>query len=133
MFCSGGTIDFAGNYTIPLASELAISKNLTITGAGTASPSSGQNAVRVFNVSDGYANVTLDMLTIAGGNAGSSNGGGIYNAGNLTVTNSTFSGNYAIQGGGIYNAGQSDGDEQHLLRQLRKYKAAASTTIIASL
>jgi hypothetical protein len=32
-------------------------------------------------------------------------GGGIYNAGTLTVSNSTVSGNFAFSGGGIYNTG----------------------------
>ena len=46
----------------------------------------------------------ISNLTITGGN--SSDGGGIDNAGNLTVTNCTISANFAsYNGGGIDNAG----------------------------
>ena len=50
------------------------------------------------------AEVTIAGLTLAGGRA--SDGGAIFNAGTLTVTASTLSGNSAIgRGGGIANAG----------------------------
>ena len=50
------------------------------------------------------AEVELAGLTITGGSA--YQGGGIYNAGTLTVTGCTFSGNSAEwNGGGIYNSG----------------------------
>ncbi|MFZ5920285.1 MAG: choice-of-anchor Q domain-containing protein [Chloroflexota bacterium] len=101
------TIDFDNDYTIPLASELNIDRNLTIDGAGhnvTVSGdtnSDGTGDVRMFDV---YPGVTfnLNQLTATKGNAGS--GGGIYNnGGTLNVTNSTFSGNNAPYGGAIYN------------------------------
>ena len=46
-------------------------------------------------------------------------GGGIYNRGTVTVSNSTFSGNNAwTSGGGIYNDNEHDKrEQQHLLRQ----------------
>ena len=56
----------------------------------------------------------IDGLTVTGGNANGnvdSNhpekiyGGGVYNGGTLTVTNSTLSDNTASRGGGIYNDG----------------------------
>jgi hypothetical protein len=69
---------------------------------------SGNNAVRVMIVNNG-ATLTLHNLTITGGNGSLFNGGGIFNAGTLTVKNSTFSGNRAAGfvafGGGIYNIG----------------------------
>ena len=53
------------------------------------------------------AGVTAEVenLTISGGNAGIGNGGGISNAGDMTVTESTVSGNAAAFGGGIDNTG----------------------------
>ncbi len=51
------------------------------------------------------SDATFDDITITGGNV-SGDGGGIFNDGTLTVTNSTFSGNSAVDGGGgIYNSG----------------------------
>ncbi|VAW42509.1 hypothetical protein MNBD_CHLOROFLEXI01-1452 [hydrothermal vent metagenome] len=44
----------------------------------------------------------MQNITIFDGNT-PSNGGGIYNSGILTVTNSTLSSNSANNGGGIYN------------------------------
>ena len=62
---------------------------------------------RIFFIAAG-AGVTLSNLTIAGGDT-AFDGGGIYNAGTLTVNNSTLSGNRADRGGGIYNAGGQGG------------------------
>ena len=52
--------------------------------------------------------------TVSGNSASTASGGGIFNAGALTVTNSTISGNAAsgqygtyASGGGIYNNGGS--------------------------
>ena len=97
----GDTIVFAPSLdgqTITLTSgELYINKNLTIAGPGTSQLTvSGNNASRVFDVAKGT--VTLSGLTISNGSAnGSTNttiqGGGVYNAGTLTVSNSLFSGN----------------------------------------
>ena len=47
---------------------------------------------------------TIENLTIVGGFT-TGNGGGINNAGTLTVSNCTLDANYAQLGGGIYNAG----------------------------
>ncbi len=105
--CSGGTINFNGDYTIPLASTLTIDKNLTITGAGHTVTVSGGGLQQVFLINLGVTAATIDSLIIRDGNAGSDNGGGIYNLGALTISNSTFSGNRTAigSGGGIYNFG----------------------------
>jgi hypothetical protein len=134
---SGATINFAANLdgqTIGLTSgQLALRKNLTITGPGADRLTvSGTNTSRVFDIQS--ATVALSGLTITGGNAGlfagggilitstgslaldgdtisgnrtGGNGGGVSNnpMGTLTVTNSTFSGNRASQGGALDNAG----------------------------
>jgi fibronectin-binding autotransporter adhesin len=104
--CAGGTITFSGDFTIPLASELIIGKNMTIDGAGNFVTISGNNAVRVFSVNTGVT-AALSNLTIENGNAGGGNGGGILNPSGaaLTVTNSTFTGCFSYLGGGIYNEG----------------------------
>jgi hypothetical protein len=134
---SGATINFAANLdgqTIGLTSgELALRKNLTITGPGADRLAvSGNNTSRVFDIQSatvaisglsitgGYAGLSagggilitstgslvLDSDTISG-NSTSGNGGGVSNnpLGTLTVMNSTFSGNRASQGGALDNPG----------------------------
>lgn len=56
----------------------------------------------VFKI-DAGTEVALNGLTISNGNG--AEGGGIDNAGTLTLTNDTISGNFANSGGGIHNAG----------------------------
>ncbi|MEW6284862.1 MAG: CSLREA domain-containing protein, partial [Chloroflexota bacterium] len=78
---------------------------LTIDGGGNITIS-GNNSVRVMIV-DSDADLTLQNLTIANGRA--IEGGGVRNAGTLTITDSTFSGNSASSfygyGGGVSNDG----------------------------
>ena len=110
---AGGTIDFAvglSGQTIPLASELVLSKGVTIdaSGLGGGLSLSGGGATRLFRVIVG-GNLTLRSLTLTGGNgtgaAGSGFGGAIHNAGTTTVERCTLSGNSASNyGGGIHNA-----------------------------
>lgn len=97
----GYTIDFAVTGTITLTGEyLYIDKNLTITGPGANQLTiSGTNNWSVFNIQNGT--VIISGLTITNGEE--SHGGGIYNAGNLTLIACTVSGNTADYGGGIYN------------------------------
>src|SRR5262249_23493134 len=80
-----GTIALTGG-------ELDITGDLAITGPGAAKLTvSGSNLSRVFQVEAGET-VSISGLTIAGGNAGTGNGGGIDNFGTLTVSNVVFSG-----------------------------------------
>ncbi|MCX6925361.1 MAG: CSLREA domain-containing protein, partial [Verrucomicrobia bacterium] len=123
----GDTIDFAVTGTITLTSgELVITDDLTVMGPGVTNVTvSGNNASRVFNITSPSATAAISALTIANGNGGVGDGGGILNLGNLnlgncrvvnctnsgvllngwsaklTVLNSTFSGNYRQQGGAI--------------------------------
>jgi predicted outer membrane repeat protein len=93
---------FSTLQTITLSgTQLTIENNgtLTISGAGKVRVS-GNNQSRVLQINSG-AVVTLDGLTITGGN--SVDGGGISNGGTLTVTNSTISGNSATNGGAGFN------------------------------
>jgi hypothetical protein len=115
--CAGGTIDFDDDYTIPLASELTIDKNVTIDATGHSitvsgdSDNDGDGDVRVFHVQNGVT-ATLTHLSVVNGTVGggftcaSNNcGGGIYNQGTLTVQTSTVSDSSALYGGGIANQG----------------------------
>lgn len=104
---SNDTITFTVNGTINLDTTLTVNKpnsTLTITGNGAASTIlNGQNSVQVLNVNSGTT-LTLEGVTITHGRA--SNGGGIFNAGTLTVNYSTLSSNFATtSGGGIYTTG----------------------------
>jgi energy-coupling factor transporter ATP-binding protein EcfA2 len=114
----GAAITFARNLkgTILLThGELSITKSLEISGPGASVLAiSGGGQQRVFNISQGAA-VTISNLTITDGAATCPNpnqipqppqcqGGGIFNAGSLTLINSTVSHNTGIGfGGGIYN------------------------------
>jgi hypothetical protein len=100
----GDAINFAGGLQgmITLATgELAIAKNLDIEGPGGAQITvSGNNSSRVFDITAGV-NVTIAGLAISNGQVKASStssdvivfGGGIYNAGTLTLSNCTVSGN----------------------------------------
>jgi len=112
------TINFSVTGTISLSSALPDLSNTTgltdIEGPGAANltVAGSFNELRPFRIFtvDPNADANLVGLTITGGLAGS--GGGIYNAGTLTVTNSTISGNgtedslgYPSAGAGIANVG----------------------------
>ncbi|MBW6466871.1 MAG: hypothetical protein K0B06_10230, partial [Brevefilum sp.] len=106
----GGTITFdtdLSGQTITLSSTLVIEKNLTIDGSDLAVPItiSGNNAAGVFVISS-LGKATFDSLMIINGND-EYGGGGIYNLGQLSVVNSTISGNTSGfgNGGGIFNLG----------------------------
>jgi LPXTG-site transpeptidase (sortase) family protein len=105
--CDGGTISFDNDYTIPLASQLTIIKEMTITGSGHAVTVSGESKGRVFEVNNDSGTVTLNELSVINGVVtGSEKGGGIENLGRLNVTKSTLTNNTAaLIGGGIYNNG----------------------------
>ena len=104
---------FAARQTIVLnGSRLQIFNNgkLTLTGPAAGVVVSGAGKNLVFYV-DPQAVVEMSRLTVSGGGNVPS-GGGIYNAGTLTLSYSTVSGNSArsngspqSDGGGIYNAG----------------------------
>ena len=133
---SGDTINLSVTGAITLTSgELLVSKNLSVFGPGAFSLAiSGNTNSRVFEISPN-ATVNISGLTIRDGHApdgvvagaAGANGGGIYNAGNLTLNScaviSSTAGNgfsYKVQpitlnayvvggagghGGGIYNLG----------------------------
>jgi hypothetical protein len=113
----GDTINFAaGLPTINLTSgELAISKNLIISGPGAnvltvqRSSAGGTPTFRIFHISGGNSSVAIAGLTISNG-GDSAFGGGIFNdSATLTISdciisaNTTSSQNFTGNGGGIYN------------------------------
>jgi hypothetical protein len=106
------TIDLTGvTGTILLTNasrQLPITQSVTINGPGATNLTvSGNNAVRVFNIS-GTTTVNIDGMTIANGNlAGNSAGIQVAAASTLNLSNSTVSSNTATgvgsRGDGIYN------------------------------
>ena len=114
----GETIDFnlpAGSETILLASgELVIDKPVTIdglnsAGSGTEVTIDAGGASRVLNVNDGddlaLSSVNLSNLTITGGSS-AADGGGIFNAEDLSLADAMVTGNVsADDGGGIASNG----------------------------
>jgi hypothetical protein len=109
--CDGAkiTFDTAGAFSTPqtilLASELPITKNLTITGPASATNAvtiSGNNASRIFNVNTGSSLSAINLTISSGATIGS--GGGILNDGTLSVVNSTLTGNHADTDGGAISS-----------------------------
>ena len=77
---------------------------LRIQGLGGVALIGGDGTHRIFDIQLGSV-VQFDRLVIIGGVVLSENGGGIYNAGDLSILNSTVTQNTSDgEGGGIYNA-----------------------------
>ena len=103
---NGATNFSSGNNTIILGSTLQLASSVTITGPGAwALTVSGNSTCQVFNNNASGNTATISGMAIANGTT-SSQGGGINNAGTLTVTNCTLSNNSTNgnAGGGIYNS-----------------------------
>ncbi|MFJ2479372.1 Ig-like domain-containing protein [Pseudomonas sp. NPDC087598] len=112
---NGDIVTFSSGMTVQLTSELLINKNITVDGDlnndGVADVTlDGQYKTRVVEITSG-STVTLDGLVITrglvsgnGGNGGygatGAMGGGIFNAGILTLNNVSVTGNAAAGGGG---------------------------------
>ncbi|WP_225920093.1 Ig-like domain-containing protein [Pseudomonas vanderleydeniana] len=112
---AGDIVTFNSGMTVNLNSQLIVTKNLTIDGDlnndGVADVTlSGQYKTQVIRVNSGVT-ATFDGLIItkglaagqganAGADATSAMGGGIVNAGNLTLNNVTVTSNAASGGGG---------------------------------
>lgn len=102
--------------TINLLTPLAnITKSVTIQGPGANLLTVRRDDVgantefRVFNIPLGVANgVAISGMTISGGRATGSFGGGIYSQSYLALTNVHLTGNQAAGGGGV-SLGRADG------------------------
>lgn len=108
---SGDSINVA---SATYAENLSIAFNLTIVGGSAPTTIiDGGHKAPVVTISSASAHVNLSQLTIRNGSSLSHGGGGIYNAGTLTITKTTLSGNSTNDtvnalgglGGGIYNSG----------------------------
>ncbi len=116
----GDTIDVpAGLYTLAFG-ELHLEKSVGIAGAGSdATAIDGNDVSRVFKVDGGGVVVSLTGLAVengrvAGTSASQAHGGGILNAGTLSLRNVLVRGNTVVPadntgtipaGGGIFNSG----------------------------
>ncbi len=108
-YAPGSEIDFDPSLTgtiVLTSGELDVTNIMTIVGPGADILAvSGDNASRVFDISQSVA-VAISGLTIEDGNAAAGSGGGVFNSGDLTLTDVTVSTNSSgISGGGIDNAG----------------------------
>jgi hypothetical protein len=112
---SGDTITFNCSGFILLDQTLTITTSLTIDGKSGSVGVDGGNALQDITVAS-TGNLTLDSFTIQKGTAGSGSGGGISNAGTLTLNDSHVVLNTTArsaacgtpgveEGGGMYNTG----------------------------
>ena len=104
-------------YLLTQVDELTITDNLTITGGGASTTIIDGNKLfrldrGVLTIRSSVPIVNISGVTVRNGTATSDSsgktfwGGGIFNSGTLTLTNSVVSGNAsADNGGGIYNDG----------------------------
>ena len=110
---SGDTIVIpAGTYTLSLGSEIAITKSLTISGAGATSTII-QASIAPFFANTRVINIQASPIEVSGvtvryGNDLTGSGGGGVLVGNqnvVTLNNAVVSDNNASQGGGLSNSG----------------------------
>ena len=98
------TAVFSVPTTITLASQIEISKSLTISGTGAENVIiSGNNITRVFDIKAGL-DVTIRGITLRDGNAGPpiwGRGGAIRSRSSLTLTHSTLYNNKGSDGGAL--------------------------------
>ena len=98
---------FSTPQTITLGSTLTLSETVgpaSIDGPGAGSLTiRGARAFTDLEVATGVT-ATISGLTLVNGSA-SYYGGGLYNAGTVTLTGCTISGDSAMSGGGVFNAG----------------------------
>ena len=102
----GGTVTFACDGTITLASQLTIDTDTTLDATGRSITLSGGGTTRVLLVQAGVK-LTLKRLTISDGYVSMTGfGAGLQNSGEATVSDCTFSNNAVVNGpmfGGAIN------------------------------
>jgi len=107
---AGDTVMFTCSGDIVLTRTLTITGSMTLDGSGQSVTLDGGDSVEVLRVNGG-ATLRLDALTVAHGSAAI--GGGLYNDGTVSISNSTFASNSTHNpaetsfsgGGGLYNDG----------------------------
>ncbi|TAL05013.1 MAG: hypothetical protein EPO07_04340, partial [Verrucomicrobia bacterium] len=102
----GGTVTFAVDGTITLTSEKNIAADTVLDATGHTVTISGGNSVRMFSVADSTS-LTLVHLTLANGRT-STNGGAIYNRGDLIAFDCVFTNNAAIGANGVSGTNGAD-------------------------
>jgi CSLREA domain-containing protein len=100
-------------YLLIIVSDLEITDSLTLTGGGASTTIiDGNKSVRpnsrVLAAGSGIT-VNISGVTIHNGGTDGSGGGGIFNAGTLTLSTSTVSGNNATNNGGSIDDDAGDG------------------------
>jgi len=102
----GGPHFFAcdGPTTVATVAEIIIDNNVILDGEGNLAVD-GDEDHRVFSVSKGVTAELRGFLVTGAARRDSGPGGGIWNNGALTLTNSTVSGNIGYESGGIANSG----------------------------
>ena len=126
----GGNVHVpGGTYTLDLGLQLIIGQDLTLVGDGAehtiiqAAVEPGIANARVLEITGGTVNIS--GVTIRHGDTGSQ-GGGIYNSGTLTLTDTYVTKNSAyLSGGGIYNEGRLN-----VSRSTVSYNGAGASTNI---
>jgi len=112
-----GIADAGADEDLNATGDFDITESVTINGGGSGAGGTLIEpdfiTARIFHVDPAVAGatMTIDGVWITGGVCGADcNGGGIYNRGDLTISNSTISGNHAVDGpgnngngGGIYS------------------------------
>lgn len=121
---AGGLLQFSGPGTITLSTPIIVATDATVDAGTNAVKIDGQNLTQIFSVNSG-AKLTLKNLTVANGlsqgvngtsaapNGGPAFGGAIRNnGGTVTISNCSFTNNYARGGSGylaplapIFNVG----------------------------
>jgi hypothetical protein len=104
----GDAINFSCSGDIKLSSTLNITGSMTLDGSGQSVTLDGQNQMEVLDASS--SDLTINALIIADGSVSGDggSGGGIFNTGTLSITNTTLSGNSVpgtkgTAGGGLEN------------------------------
>ena len=101
---SGSTITLENNYTYDNSFKgdyISITKNITVDGNGYTIDA--KKASGIFSIN--ATNVVLNNIVFANAVTYDGIGGAIYSNGDLTVVNSSFTGNFAEEGGAIYSDG----------------------------
>lgn len=117
----GDTIELEGTYT-GNGNYITNQKTLTIIGVNEGATLDARNLSHILH---NLGNLTLKNINFINGNGSEYHGGAIYSQGHLTVTDCTFTSNYAYNGGAINNEGTLTINECTFSKNTAKYDGAA--------